>query len=304
MRYIIVGAGAIGGAIGGYLAAQGKDVALIARGEHLRAMQKDGLCLHTVRKGDLQIKDIKAYAAEDAFEKGDVVFVCVKGYSLQEAIPVIEKASHADTIVIPILNTLSAGTRIGEALPRLTVLDGCIYTSAFISAPGVITQPSPLFRIVFGPRGNRPADGRLEELADQLNESGIDAVLSPYIERDVFKKFAFISAFAATDSYFDVGIGELQKPGEKRDLFLSLLGELKQIADAKQLVMDCDLLRDSVKILDSFAPDVTSSMHKDVAAGRNFEKQELIFDVVEIAAGLGIPVPQYTKIAGHFGYTG
>lgn len=302
MKYIVIGAGGIGGSIGGYLAAGGRDVTFIARGEHLSAMQKNGLIVQTARKGELRISDVKACAAEDHFEKGDVVFVCVKGYSLQQIIPAIAKAAHKKTLIIPILNTLSAGKRLGEALPGFNVLDGCIYTSAFISAPGVITQPSPLFKIVYGARAGFPADEKLLELSAELNACGIEAVVSPCIERDIFKKFTFISAFATTDSYFDVLLGEIQKPGEKRDMFISLVNELKSIADARKLDMDGDLIADTIKMLDGFSPDLTSSMHKDVAAGKSFEKQELIFDVVEIAEGLGLQVPHYTKAALHFGY--
>ncbi|TAJ20353.1 MAG: ketopantoate reductase family protein, partial [Dehalococcoidia bacterium] len=45
MRYVVYGAGAVGGGIGGKLHQAGKDVVLIARGEHLRVMQTEGLRL-------------------------------------------------------------------------------------------------------------------------------------------------------------------------------------------------------------------------------------------------------------------
>src|SRR4030095_12285176 len=45
MRFIIYGAGAVGGVIGGRLFQAGQDVTLIARGEHLRALQDRGLTL-------------------------------------------------------------------------------------------------------------------------------------------------------------------------------------------------------------------------------------------------------------------
>ena len=46
-RYVILGAGAVGGALGGRLAQAGRDVVLIARGEHLAAIRRDGLRLRT-----------------------------------------------------------------------------------------------------------------------------------------------------------------------------------------------------------------------------------------------------------------
>ena len=49
-RYVIVGAGAIGGGIGARLVQAGLPTALIARGDHLAAMQRDGLRLRTPRE--------------------------------------------------------------------------------------------------------------------------------------------------------------------------------------------------------------------------------------------------------------
>lgn len=303
MRYIIIGAGGMGGVIGGYLSAGGKDVALIARGAHLAAIRQNGLTIKSAIKGELNCKSIEAYAAEDDFIPGDAVFVCVKGYSLLEAAPVIAKAARAGAVVIPILNSLQAGAKLQQALPHLTVLDGCIYTSAFISAPGEITQPAAFCRIVFGARAGQQADAeRLSQIAAELNACGIDTKVSPAIEVDMFKKFAFISPFAGADSYYDVNAGLLQQEGEARQMFLSLLGELQSLAAALALPLEGDLCADTLKILGNTAAEVTTSMHKDVAAGKNFEKQELIFDVVELAAQLGVSVPTYHKVAEHFGY--
>lgn len=303
MKYLVIGAGGIGCAIGAYLANAGKDAALIARGEQLAAIQKNGLKAKTAKLGDIAIEKMKAYAAEDDFGKVDVIFVCVKGYSLLETVSVIKKASHEGTVVIPILNSLSAGDKLGAALPGVCVTGGCVYTSAFVSAPGEVTQPTPLFRIVFGTRKGTKADAALlDKIAAELNESGIEGVNSSDIERDVFKKFTFISAFATTDTFFDANIGELQKPGEGRGMFISLLTELNDVAVAKGLNMDIDLVESSVKMLDGFAPEVMSSMHRDYSAGKNTEKQELIFDVVEAAKSLGVDVPAYENAAGFFGY--
>ena len=52
MRFVILGAGAVGGTIGGRLADAGYDVVLLARGEHAEAMRRDGLRLATPRAGD------------------------------------------------------------------------------------------------------------------------------------------------------------------------------------------------------------------------------------------------------------
>ena len=53
MKYLVIGAGGTGGSIGAYMTEAGKDVTLIARGEHLKQMQQYGLKMETTKKGNI-----------------------------------------------------------------------------------------------------------------------------------------------------------------------------------------------------------------------------------------------------------
>ncbi|WP_244272708.1 ketopantoate reductase family protein [Natronincola peptidivorans] len=300
---MILGTGGTGGCIGGYLAASGKDVTFIARGQHLKAMKENGLLIHSSLRGKIHLKKVKAFDSQETLEKYDVIFVCVKGYSLHEIVPLIAKTSHKKTVVIPILNTLNASEKLQKALPGINVLDGCIYVSAFISTPGEITQGIKIFRVVFGPKEDTDIDNNLLlQIQEDLLESGIEGILSNNMRRDIFKKFAFTSACAATGAYYDVKAGEMQKEGKYNNTFLALLKELQLIANALNIQLDCDLIEESLQILAGLASDTTSSLQKDMKLGGNNEKSELIFDIVRIAEKYGVDVPYYQKIAMHFGY--
>lgn len=147
LKYLIAGTGGVGGSIAGFLALAGKDVTCIARGEHLAAIREYGLRLHSDLKGEQTLK-IPAYTAEEyaalvspsADCKADVIFVCVKGYSVDSITELIKRAAHKDTVVIPILNVYGTGPRIQRLVPGVTVLDGCIYIVGFVSGKGEITQ--------------------------------------------------------------------------------------------------------------------------------------------------------------------
>ena len=152
MKYIVIGAGGTGGSIGAYMTEAGKDVTLIARGAHLEAMQKNGLQMETTRKGNYTVKPVKAADMEHYDEQPDVIFVCVKGYSLEDTVPFIQKVAKPETVVIPILNIYGTGGRLQEKLPELLVTDGCIYIAAEIKRPGCIWQNGDIFRVVFGVR--------------------------------------------------------------------------------------------------------------------------------------------------------
>ena len=157
LKYLIAGTGGVGGSIAAFLALSGKDVTCIARGEHLTAMRENGLQLHSDLKGEHTLK-VKAYTTEEyttlasasADYRADVIFVCVKGYSVDSITELIKRASHERTVVIPILNVYGTGPRIQRLVPGVTVLDGCIYIVGFVSGRGEITQMGKIFRLVYG----------------------------------------------------------------------------------------------------------------------------------------------------------
>ena len=101
-KYVIIGAGGTGGALGAYLARAGKDVTFIARGEHLKAMKENGLRVIRMRD-EFTINPVKACEMQDYSDRPDVILVCVKGYSVDSVIPFIKRVAGPETVVIPIL---------------------------------------------------------------------------------------------------------------------------------------------------------------------------------------------------------
>ena len=190
MKYLIAGTGGVGGSIAGFLSLAGKDVTCIARGAHLQAIQKDGLKLKSDLKGEHTLV-IPTMNAEEFNGKADVIFVCVKGYSVDSITELIKRASHEKTVVIPILNVYGTGPRIQRLVPGVTVLDGCIYIVGFVSGTGEITQMGKIFRLVYGAhKGTQVAPGIMEAIQKDLQESGIKAEISPDINRDTFVKWS------------------------------------------------------------------------------------------------------------------
>lgn len=300
MKYLVVGTGGVGGSIAGFLALAGKEVACIARGKHLEAIRRNGLHLKSDLKGEHYLP-VKACAAEEFSGKADVIFVCVKGYSIDSIKEVLERASTPDTLVIPILNVYGTGPRIGRLVPSVTVLDGCIYIVGFVSGEGEITQMGTIFRMVFGARpeqGVSPA--RLEGIAEELRSCGIKVDVSDDINRDTFIKWAFISAMACTGAYHDVPMGEVQHEGEVRNTFIGLSTESAEIGRRSGVVFPEDPVAYNLKVIDKLDPHSTASMQKDIARGHESEIQGLLFDMIELGERLGVDMPTYHKVAQKF----
>jgi len=304
MKYVVIGAGGTGGAIGGFLTRASKDVTLIARGAHLQKIQEHGLHFEMVDGNDA-VK-VNACTMDDYNDTPDIIFVCVKGYSLKDTVPFIERIAAPHTVVIPILNIYGTGGRLQEKLPHITVTDGCIYIAAEIKEPGTILMSGKIFRVVFGLRKGTSESIRrvvmpiLETVKKDLLEAKITPLLSEQIERDALQKFSFVSPMAAVGAAFDVEAGAAQVPGKLQDMFINMILEVKALSDAIDASLPDNIVQINQDILNGLAPTATASMHRDIRAGKQSELDGLVFEVVRMGERYGVPVPTYREVTELF----
>ncbi len=308
MKYAIIGAGGTGGILGFYMTKADRDVTLIARGRHLAAMQEKGLAVEKMWDGTTEIIPVKAMDMEHYEEQPDVVLVCVKGYSLEDTIPFIQRVAKPSTIVIPVLNIYGTGAKMQEQLPKLLVTDGCIYVSANIKEPGVLIQHGRILRVVYGVRNMSTQKVNIkrahEEMLDALknikkdfDDSGIDGVLSENIQRDALEKFSYVSPIGAAGLYYHATAADFQREGKQREAFKTMIREIAALAEAMGVPFERDMVEVNLKILSSLAPEATTSMQRDVMEGKDSEIDGLVYEVVRMGERYHVPVPMYAKVA-------
>lgn len=308
MKYAIIGAGGTGGILGFYMTKADRDVTLIARGRHLAAMQEKGLAVEKMWDGTTEIIPVKAMDMEHYDEQPDVVLVCVKGYSLEDTIPFIQRVAKPSTIVIPVLNIYGTGAKMQEQLPKLLVTDGCIYVSANIKEPGVLIQHGRILRIVYGVRNmstqkvniKRAHEEMLDALKDikkDFDDSGIDGVLSENIQRDALEKFSYVSPIGAAGLYYHATAADFQREGKQREAFKTMIREIAALAEVMGVPFERDMVEVNLKILSSLAPEATTSMQRDVMEGKDSEIDGLVYEVVRMGERYHVPVPMYAKVA-------
>lgn len=297
MKYAIIGAGGTGGILGFCMTKAGKDVTLIARGRHLAAMQESGLAVEKMWDGTTETIPVKAADMDHYSERPDVILVCVKGYSLEDTIPFIQRVANPSTIVIPVLNIYGTGAKMQEKLPNLLVTDGCIYVSANIKEPGVLIQHGKILRVVYGVREKEEYDPRLEEIKQDFDVSGIDGVLSENIRRDALEKFSYVSPIGAAGLYYHATAADFQREGEEREAFKTMIREIAALAEAMGVPFERDMVDVNLKILSTLAPEATTSMQRDVMDGKSSEIDGLVYEVVCMGERYHVPVPMYEKVA-------
>lgn len=294
-RYLILGAGGIGGALGAHMLRGGLDVSFIARGRQLAALTRTGLTLE--KPGEVfSLGPVRAWDTETWAGEADVIFLCVKGYSLEETVPFLQRAARRGTAVIPLLNLPDTGERLQKLLPEALTASGCIYIASEVSAPGHILMRGSILRPVFGLPGGGTSP-ILERVREDLTACGMDAVLSDNIRRDCLTKFSYVSAQGACGLYYGVSAGAMQRPGEIRDCFSALTAEIGLLARAEGTDLGADLQERNLKILDGVEPSMTTSLQRDILRGGPSEIDGLLFRVPEAGRARGVILPNYERIA-------
>src|SRR4051794_25138187 len=199
MRIAIIGTGGVGAIFCAALARSGCEVAFVARGAHLAAMQADGLRIEGDR-GETLIRP--AWATDDIAGIGtvDYVLLCVKLWDVETAGAQLRPIVGPDTAVIPLQNGVDAAERLIPILGAGPVMGGTAFVTGSIVAPGIVRQTGAYQLMTFGELGQGETDGSLsrrgEKLRDQCEAAGFDCVLSADIMVPVWEKFLVLIPLA------------------------------------------------------------------------------------------------------------
>lgn len=184
-----------------------------------------------------------------------------------------------------------------KELPDLLVTDGCIYVSANIKEPGKLLQHGQILHIVFGVRDKAEFRPELKEIQKDLCDSHIDGTLSENIRREALEKFSYVSPIGAAGLYYHATAADFQKEGEARELFKTMIKEIAALAEAMGVPFQKDMAEVNLKILSNLAPEATTSMQRDIMAGKQSEIDGLVYEVVRMGEEYHVPVPAYEKVS-------
>ncbi|HKZ55630.1 MAG TPA: 2-dehydropantoate 2-reductase [Anaerolineales bacterium] len=294
MRIAVLGAGGVGGYFGGILAHSGYEVVFIARGENLEALRRDGLVVRSVH-GDFAVRPVVATDHPDEVEPVDYVIVAVKHFQLADAAPAIEPLVGPDCVVVPLLNGVDAHEILAAHVGAERVVGGLCSVVSMVERPGVIRQESRMRRVAIGELDRRKSE-RVQRLVQAWATAGVDATQAEDIHVALWSKFVFIAAFGGVSSLARANAGEIRSRPETRALLSAAIGEVEQVGRAKAVALAPAILEDTMKVIDGLEPTATSSMQRDVAAGKAFELDAFSGALVRLGRELGVPTPVHTVI--------
>lgn len=297
-RIGILGMGGVGGYFGGLLAkayteSDQFEIVFIARGETQEAIAASGLKIIT---DDQEIIAVPTVVSNDPLVIGklDYLICATKTYDIEESLLSLEKCITKNTIFLPLYNGVDAMERISTLYPDNEVLQGCVYIVSMIESAGVIKKMGPYEKLYFG--SDTAPIGRLKALQTIFKNASIESYLVDNIDETVWEKFIFISALASATSYLNQNIGEIINSNSSRAVYVELLNEITMLAAVKGLNLPNDIVMQTIHKLEKTPKDATSSMHRDVLAGRKFELASLTEFVVNEGLKYEMELPTYKMV--------
>ena len=289
MKIAIVGAGGVGGYLGGLLAREGHAVALIARGEHLRALRDRGLSVRSVH-GDFVVRPALVTDSPAEFGTCDLVVFTVKTYDTDAAAQVVKPIVGEQTTMLPLQNGVDAAAHLTPHFGRERIVEGVVWIVASIAEPGVIRQESQVRRFVIGESDGRMT-ARLSAIRDAIAATGCTAETTSAIARVSWTKLLFLASIAGMTSMTRSTVGRILDVPETREMFRRAMAEVDAVARAKGIELEPGAVETAMGFAAKLEPTATSSMARDVAAGRRSEYDALCGAVVRAGRETGVPTP-------------
>jgi 2-dehydropantoate 2-reductase len=297
-RIGILGMGGVGGYFGGLLAkayakSDSVEIIFIARGETQKTIAQDGL---KIILDNSEMTVFSSIVSDDPKIIGrlDYLICATKTYDIEASLLSIKTNITKNTIILPLYNGVDAPERISALFPDNEVLQGCVYIVSMIVSSGIIKKMGIYEKLFFGSATAPIAS--LNKLQTIFKKASIESYLVDDIEETVWEKFIFISALASATSYLDQNIGEILDSQSSRGVYVSLLNEITMIAAVKGLNLPADIIMQTILKLEKTPHDATSSMHRDLMAGRKIELFSLTEFVVNEGLKYEIETPTYQMV--------
>ncbi len=289
MKFLILGAGGIGGYFGAKLSEAGEDIWFIARGKHLDAMKLRGLVVRSAKESFIVHPQKISGTVADA-GKVDVILFCVKSYDTEKAAHQLAPSITENTVIISLQNGIENEELIQRILPTAKVHAGVAYIYSTITAPGEITRNEGPAKIVFGPLDNQPTK-RDRSILERFEHAGLSAELSSNIRQELWKKFIFITGVSGITALTRLSLGEMLANPETRELVRSAMEETRAVAIAQNIQLDANLIDTFFETLGKFKNDTRSSLYFDLVNEKPMELEALAGTVVRLGERFSIPTP-------------
>lgn len=311
MKIAVVGAGAIGGYVGGWLAAAGEDVTFIARGANLDAIRRNGFRV-IGEDGSVVTTDVAVFEKTRDAGPQDFVILAVKAHQVAGIAADLAPLCNANTAIVTMQNGIPwwyfykhggeyEGTPVRSADPDGTiarhidagrVVGSVVYPAATLEAPGVV-------RVVEGKRftlgePNGSTSERVQVIAAAFTRAGFKAPVIEDIRSEIWLKLWGNVSFNPISALTHATLAGLLRFPLTRALSIEMMREAESVA--KKLGVTFRVGIDKRIAGAEKVGEHKTSMLQDVEAGHPLEIDAIVGAVVELGRLTNTPTPHIDSV--------
>jgi 2-dehydropantoate 2-reductase len=278
VRTLVVGAGAIGGYFGARLLAAGRDVTFLVRARRAEQLRRSGLSVISPL-GNLELPPPPLVSAGAIQDHYDLIILSSKSYDLENSIEDFAAAMGPTSCVLPLLNGLRHLDILDGRFGAQRVLGGLARISSTLDEDGRIHQLGTFNSLAFGARKAGPRIN-VDDIAAALKVTGFEALLSEDILHEMWEKWVFIAAAAATTCLMRATIGDIMA-ADARDIPAGLMLECGAIAAENGFAPREASSRIGLSVLTTPGSPFTASMLRDMEQGGRIEADHIVGDLLK-----------------------
>ncbi|MGG3468304.1 ketopantoate reductase family protein [Neobacillus pocheonensis] len=288
MRFLVVGAGAVGGYFGGRLQEKGEDVTFLVREGRKKQLEKTGLVIESVH-GNVTFKPKTILAGEEV-EAFDVILLSTKAYHLEGAMEGIKPYVGQETVILPLLNGILHIDRLKETFGEERVIGGLCFIETTLDQTGKVIQTSAKHDLVFGELSSERSV-RVLKIEDAFSGSKIEYRLSENINQDLWNKYLFISTMSGITTLMRAPIGPILEQPSGRATISLLIEEIVSLMKRIEAPLPENIETQLLKQIEGLGYSMKSSMQRDMEKLLPVEADHLHGYLLEIAKKEQISVP-------------
>ena len=292
MRFLVLGAGAIGGYFGGKLQRGGADVTFLVRPRRAAQLAERGLVLKA-QDGEITAP-ARTVLAGQVDRPYDVILLCCKAYDLEEAMAAIAPAVGPGSAILPFLNGVQHLSLLADRFGPERVLGGVTAVNAILQPNGDVVQtPVKIDMSALGEPAGQRSD-RCAEIQRAFTAGGVPISLSDDIVAFMWHKLFAFACIATVATLTRARAGAIASSGAGRSLVSATIEECRRVVSAEGYPPPASVAEIVSGLYTQPRSKYGPSMLVDMEEGRPTEGEHTIGDLVTRAAHRGVAAPILT----------
>ncbi len=292
MRYLVMGAGALGTVFGAFLLKAGHAVDFWGRGEHFRRLLDSGPVIDGLW-GAFALGPVNSPAPHTP--PYDVILLCVKSFDTRAACRRVQDLLAPNGLIVSLQNGLGNLEEISWVFGAPRTIGGRVIFGAQVPEPGRATVTVYAEPVLLGPIHPEANQTLLARVADDLDRAGIPTRVVPDILAHLWGKVLYNCALNPLGAVLGVPYGALAEHPETREFMRQIIAEIYAVAQAKGIALPFPEAEGYFQhFLTHLVPPTAShrpSMWQDLQAGRRTEIEALNGAICRYGRETGLSTP-------------